>query len=83
MHKYRILSNGGSWRVQRRSFLFFWKTACQESYRDMAGNYSSRPREFPTLTEATDFIREYEAGPVGWKVYEYFTPETPAPQCEP
>lgn len=79
MHKYRILSNGGAWRVQRRSFLFFWKTV-----REMRGDFGRGllPRDFRTLTEAIDFIREYEATPPRWKVYEYFTPELPGPEVE-
>ncbi len=56
MHKYRILTNGvGGWRVQKRVFLFFWKKITQS----------------PTLTEAIDFIKEYETYCPKWKVYEY------------
>jgi hypothetical protein len=63
MRKYRILGNGYAWRVEKRVWFFFWK----------------KITEAPTLTEAIDFLKEYDFARPRWKVVEYYVPEQSAP----
>lgn len=51
MKKYRIITNGKKYRIQKRTFLIFWI-----AFRVQLGDVSYEYLEFDTLKEASEHV---------------------------